>query len=750
MKHSLESVLLVHYPAFLEVCIEQDLSFFSGKSKLKFDTDKNIFVRKVKGRRKVDYAKLASDYFSTPPEDYNEQLLIFFTESPRSFKDIGLGFLAPIEDSLDNVIYELDANDITVDKKILYQVLVLLFWDVMDTNAALGNQISDDIRRSLPGRSKTDNDRFGIGGDFYKELDQDLVREAQTILSLDESEMKELLESVKTEFFEASSQGKYYIKLSSVQIHITDENFKWFRCGRCGKISPFKLGNLCGVCFRGENVHIINYDELSRFDFWRTPILNTMNMQAGIHRIDTEEHTAQLSHKDVKSGTISRTEDYEIRFQDIDVGEHGEDAIDVLSCTTTMEVGIDIGSLTAVGLRNIPPMRENYQQRAGRAGRKNAGISTIVTYAFGGVHDSHYFQNPDEMISGEPRHPWIDRNNPKIEQRHLNMKALNAFILSILETETNVSCGLTLQEICRILFERYPEEACSEQRVREDISILQTLSEEKLMAFELKHETGPHNQRRYKLYHPTFGLNEARMVFDSISISQFLSQSQKNSLISQLEGFLSHSEVQQLKQRVRVRPCLMQNEMLPQTLQVIYRAIDKRKCLCFDYTKFDLKGRQQIRKTYRHIRPIQVVWEQEHYYLVAINPEHAENDQQRNYRIDRMRNVAFDTGEWKQVNTLGFSYGQFDMFSSKEKRTVKFRVHQDLLDMVFETFGTHIICHPDDERQEWIVFSAEVELSGGFDRWVLRQTDKIEVLAPPSVRNRINQLLQNIIASYRE
>ena len=194
----------------------------------------------------------------------------------------------------------------------------------------------------------------------------------------------------------------------------------------------------------------------------------------------------------------------------------------------------------------------------------------------------------------------------------------------------------------------------------------------------------------------------------------------------------------------------MQNEMLPQTLQVIYRAIDERKCLCFDYTKFDLKGRQQIRKTYRHIRPIQVVWEQEHYYLVAINPEHAENDQQRNYRIDRMRNVAFDTGEWKRVNTLRFSYGQFDMFSSKEKRTVKFRVHQDLLDMVFETFGTHIICHPDDERQEWIVFSAEVELSGGFDRWVLRQTDKIEVLAPPSVRNRIDQLLQNIIASYRE
>ncbi|MBM6871794.1 hypothetical protein [Pseudoflavonifractor phocaeensis] len=159
-------------------------------------------------------------------------------------------------------------------------------------------------------------------------------------------------------------------------------------------------------------------------------------------------------------------------------------------------------------------------------------------------------------------------------------------ILSILETETNVSCGLTLQEICQILFERYPEEFCSEQRVRDDISVLQAFSEENLTAFALKYESGPRNQRKYKLYHPTFGLNEARMVFDSISISQFLSQAQKNLLISQLEGFLSRSEVQQLKQRVRVRPCLMQNEMLPQTLQVIYQAIDERKCLYIGFLYF--------------------------------------------------------------------------------------------------------------------------------------------------------------------
>ncbi|AGA58892.1 helicase family protein with metal-binding cysteine cluster [Thermobacillus composti KWC4] len=446
------------YPAFLEICNYHRLSFFNAGDKQIFEEHKQKFEKRknrILGRGgKIDFEEMARE-FQSLPEEYYEHLLMFFTESPRSFKDIGLGFLAPTNKQFNYLIEDIEDEGIEIDKELLYQTMVLLFWDVMDEAAAIGEMIPDEVRKQLPGRSKSRE--FGLNSAFISDIDGELLSRIQEVLDIDLPKMKKTIELIRDNFFARSSRNnRYYIKLSSVKIVSTDENFSWYRCIKCGKISPFKIGEYCGACFVSTEVVAITAEDLSRFDFWRIPILNALSEGFQIQKIRTEEHTAQLTHKETRSDTWSRTEKYEMQFQDICAGESGEDSIDVLSCTTTMEVGIDIGALTSVGLRNIPPMRENYQQRAGRAGRRNAGVSTVVTYALGGPHDHHYFIHPNEMISGPPRKPWIDRNNPKIKQRHYNMMALNGFMSTEeMRTQFDSIADIGIISFCKDYGEKY-------------------------------------------------------------------------------------------------------------------------------------------------------------------------------------------------------------------------------------------------------------------------------------------------------
>lgn len=168
-------------------------------------------------------------------------------------------------------------------------------------------------------------------------------------------------------------------------------------CNKCGRITAYNLRGICqGFRCQGEVVAYNN--EKTRFSYYKD-----LYKKMKVIPMSTSEHTAQL------------TSEYASELQ----GKFERSEINVLSCSTTFEMGVDVGQLEAVFMRNVPPETANYIQRAGRAGRRTESTAFALTYAKRRSHDLTYYQNPAAIISGNIKAPYIELGNEKIVLRHV-------------------------------------------------------------------------------------------------------------------------------------------------------------------------------------------------------------------------------------------------------------------------------------------------------------------------------------------
>ena len=127
---------------------------------------------------------------------------------------------------------------------------------------------------------------------------------------------------------------------------------------------------------------------------------------------EAAEHSAQLDGERLRA--------LEGRFK------NGE--LNVLSCSTTMEMGVDIGGLSAVVMNNAPPSSTNYLQRAGRAGRRGEGVSFAVTLCPSSPHGEQVFNDPLWPFTSTMSVPRVALDSARLVQRHVNSLCLGAFL----------------------------------------------------------------------------------------------------------------------------------------------------------------------------------------------------------------------------------------------------------------------------------------------------------------------------------
>jgi len=178
-----------------------------------------------------------------------------------------------------------------------------------------------------------------------------------------------------------------------------------FQCDTCGRLQAISVR---GVCPRHRCPGTLRPVKVNDLEPNHYRLLYEEDLPGSLR---VEEHTAQLDKE--------KAREFQKEFRD--------GKIHVLSCSTTFELGVDLGDLDIIFLRNVPPEAFNYAQRVGRAGRRSGYPGFAITYSRRAPHDLYHFSDPRRMLSGKIRPPMLSLRNEKIITRHIAATALSAF-----------------------------------------------------------------------------------------------------------------------------------------------------------------------------------------------------------------------------------------------------------------------------------------------------------------------------------
>ncbi|MBU0662940.1 MAG: DEAD/DEAH box helicase [Proteobacteria bacterium] len=409
-EHAIGRGMNLLYPAILSVCNDKGVNIFPSPA----DDEDKIFLRQLQDADGKSLEQLVQDLnqgFLQPTLAYAKHLFSEMTDRYYSLNALGIASVE--EDPVLNAIIFRKFPEVGLtqpEKEILFRSWI---------------RLQLEMRRFLP--QGADIYQMGEGWDRPDGIDinnpthvvpQQYRQYLSSVFENKDYEQRViewLLEHVRASQLLRLQNNRYFLQPLGLHLSLKLEA-TWLCCSDCGRLYSDVIRGICPACLGQVNQIEGDYLE-TRTGFYREQISRAFDEKSfEPFGLVTAEHSAQLNGKNDETA-FNKTEQYELRFQDIPFAN--EPPIDVLSCTTTMEVGIDIGSLSGVALRNVPPHVSNYQQRAGRAGRRGRSIASVITYAHGTSHDAHFYNNPGLIISGDVELPVVYVENQQVLRRHI-------------------------------------------------------------------------------------------------------------------------------------------------------------------------------------------------------------------------------------------------------------------------------------------------------------------------------------------
>jgi len=214
---------------------------------------------------------------------------------------------------------------------------------------------------------------------------------------------------------EIEGQPVWAINPSAMSISVTPRQQRCDKCGHRASGASEEADSWAGMPCLRFNCTGHYAEEPVREDYY-----GKLYSTGDVERLFAEEHTGLLDRK--------KRDDIEQRFKRAAKDRQPADP-NLLSCTPTLEMGIDIGDLSSLILCSVPPAQANYLQRVGRAGRKD-GNSLTVTLANGQPHDLYFYARPEEMLAGRVEPPGCFLDAPAVLERQFTAFCFDRWVES--------------------------------------------------------------------------------------------------------------------------------------------------------------------------------------------------------------------------------------------------------------------------------------------------------------------------------